>query len=139
MNSQHRISAALAAVAVAGLIPLTGCSDDTTAAGNTSPGSDPVSMYCARLADTEAFAGELIAELGNNPDDELVLDAERQVLGYIKASHVEVADLPDAIAADAVTFLNAFERRLGPGNPQPTPDESAAEQRLLDWEAENCS
>jgi hypothetical protein len=115
---------------------LSGCGDDDSTAASDA---ELATAYCAAVVDIGAFAEPLFVALGDDATLEDELAAERQVLGYIKDNGLNAPDsLPSAIRDDYALFIEGFETKLEPGNPQPTADQQAAEERLLAWEEANC-
>lgn len=109
-------------------------SDDSSDAA----ASDLAETYCASVADVEEYAGSLFVELGEDPPIEDQLAAERQISDYIHEQGYDTQELPAEIAEDWQLFWEGWTTRLEPGNPQPTTEQIAAEERLLAWEDENC-
>ena len=100
--------------------------------------ADAAGTYCASVGDVEEYAGGLFADLGEAASIDDQLAAERQILDYIEAQGYDRQELPVEIAEDWQLFWEGWTTRLEPGNPQPTTEQVAAEERLLAWEAENC-
>jgi hypothetical protein len=130
---------------------LASCSDDAddetpsaTVEGSSSASGDQadadlVAQYCAGVADIETFAGGVFEQLGEDATVDDELDAERQVAGYIEEQGYDQQQLPSEIDEDWQLFYEGFTTKLEPGNPQPTAEQQAAEDRLLAWEEANCT
>lgn len=130
------------------LAGLAACGDDDgeTAAGADAPptgeetGIDLAREYCDATADIEAYAATLFVELGDDPTIEEQLDAERQVVDYIERQGYDRLDLPPEIDEDFRLFYEGFTAKLEAETPEePSLESQAAEQRLLEWEAVNCT
>jgi hypothetical protein len=114
----------------------TACSSDEN---SDTSATDAAETYCASVADIEEYAGGLFAALGGDASVEDELAAERQVSDYMQEQGYDTQELPAEIAEDWQLFWNGWTTRLEPGNPQPTTEQLAAEERVLAWEVENCS
>lgn len=113
-------------------------SESTTAPALTE--AELAAQYCASVVDIEAYAESLFAELGEDPTIEEQLDAEREVVAYIEEQGYDQLELPSEMAEDFRLFFEGFKEKLASPTPvEPSLEAQAAEQRLLEWEAANCT
>jgi hypothetical protein len=104
------------------------------------PDVDLAAQYCASVEDIEAYAEGLFADLGEDPSIEEQFEAERQVVVYIERQGYDQLELPPEMEEDWRLFYEGFTSKLEAPTPvEPSLESQAAEQRLLEWEAANCT
>lgn len=89
--------------------------------------------YCAGIARLDERGAEIFADVDQN-DPEAVRAAEAQV---VEAVEDEGLVPPAEVAEDYEGFLAGLRGRAE--GQATTPDQVAAEERLLAWEAEHCT
>lgn len=117
----------LAAVVVS--LGLAGCGDDNQS-------SDSAERYCELVDELEAIGGEVFADLDEDATDEDLAAAEADFADQADDELNELEDVaPEEIADDVEDFVAAIRDRAQGGE---GPDVSAAEERILEFENENC-
>jgi hypothetical protein len=116
---------------VAGLAFTTGCGDG----GEESRGD--VGRYCELVQEVEVEFSSLDIDESATPDD-----VARLRLDFIEAHQDEFDELreivPDEIREE-VEFLRQAERQLADGGDAPVPEAQQAEERVAEFDTENCS
>jgi predicted small lipoprotein YifL len=138
----------LVATALAALLALTACGDDgeTAAPGEESPAAvetpaaadeeAAITRYCDAVAEAERRGEELFSGVDEG-DEEALMEAERAMLEHVQTSFPRGDELPVEIREDFEAFVAGYEQRVEEGR-EPTKEQQAAEERLLEWEGERC-
>jgi hypothetical protein len=107
------------------------------ACGDDDTDEAAIDRYCDAVAAAEQRGEELFADIDED-DEDARLAAERAMLEFVRSTFPAGDELPDEIQDDFEAFLAGMEGNVEPDS-DPTEQQQAAEQRLLDWEQEHCS
>lgn len=128
------------------VLAVAACSDDeptstrssTAAAASSSAGGD-VDRYCALTAEFDALGEQLFADLPEDASDEEYLARERQLVEQLSPRFDELLEVtPDPIADDVPVLLDGMRARAANGSDPDQEASSAAEERILAFEEQNC-
>jgi hypothetical protein len=123
---------------------LPACGDDespttSTEAATTSVAGGDVDRYCELTAELDAMGEQLFADLSQDAAPEEVVQREQQLVEQASAHFDELVEVaPDAIADDVPVLLDGIRARAATGEDPDQEASSAAEERILAFEEENC-
>lgn len=125
-------------------LALTACGDDpaTQSSAESAPSSaagGDVDRYCELTAELDARGEQVFADLPEDAPQEEVLRREQQLLEQISPQFDELLEAaPDAIEDDVPILLDGIRARATTGEDPNQEASSAAEDRILAFEEENC-
>jgi hypothetical protein len=126
-------------------LALAACGDDepdTQSAAEptaTSPASGDADRYCELTAELEGIGEEVFADVPEDAPAEEYMRREQQLLEQGSAQFEELERVaPEEIADDVPVMLDGIRARAATGEDPDQDTASAAEERVLAWEEENC-
>ena len=152
-RSRRPTLAPSAALTVLCAVLLTGCSDSDGEAGAAAPPStaggpsaaspsasaQDVDRYCGTLAEVNATAEELSADLPEDAPGSEVQLRWQQLLDRAAPQLTEMEEVaPEEIAADVPVFLADLRARAETGQSPDSGTAEAAEQRMRAFEEQHC-
>jgi hypothetical protein len=127
-------------------LALTACGDDESPTTQSSAESAPASAeggdvdrYCELTAELDAQGEQVFADLPEDAPPEEVRRREQQLLEQVSPQFDELLEVaPDAIEDDVPILLDGIRARATTGEDPNQEASSAAEERILAFEEENC-
>jgi hypothetical protein len=143
----NRTRSAPLALGAALVLVLTACGDDaspdtqaSTGSAGTSPGAGDADRYCELTTELEALGEQVFADVPQDAPPEEYVRREQQLLDQASAQLDELVEVaPDEISDDVGVYLADMRERAATGQSTDGDAASAAEERILAWEQENCS
>jgi hypothetical protein len=113
-------------------------SSDTAAATATRTGD--VERYCALTAELDALGEQIFADMPEEATAEDAMQREQQLVSQAAPQMEELVQVaPEEIAEDVSVLLDGLRARAATGEDPEQEAASAAEERILAFEEENCS
>ncbi|SOE02831.1 hypothetical protein [Blastococcus haudaquaticus] len=126
-------------------LALSACGDDepsvaaSAATSAAEAGGGDVARYCDLTAELDDKGEAVFADLPQDAPADEVQRAEQQLLAEVSPSFDELIEVaPDAIADDVPILLDGIRARATTGEDPNQEASSAAEERILAFEEENC-
>ncbi|WP_040336738.1 hypothetical protein [Candidatus Blastococcus massiliensis] len=131
-------------------LALAACGDDepdtqsapgpaATSAATSAAGGD-ADRYCELTAELEAIGEGIFADVPEDAGEEEYMRREQQLLEQGSAQFEELERVaPEEIADDVPVMLDGIRARAATGEDPNQDAASAAEERVLAWEEENCA
>lgn len=111
---------------------------DTAAATATQTGD--VERYCALTAELDAMGEQIFADMPEEATPEDAMQREQQLVAQGAPQMEELVEVaPEEIAEDVSVLLDGLRARAATGEDPDQEAASAAEERILAFEEENCS
>jgi hypothetical protein len=135
------------ALAAGLVLALAACSEDepaaaerTASSAEASAGSGDADRYCELTAELEGIGQQVFADVPEDATEEDYVRLEQQLLDQGSRQLDELARVaPEAIADDVPVLLDGMRARAATGEDPDQDAASAAEERILAWEEENCA
>lgn len=127
-------------------LALAACGEDEpatqSAAGSsaTSADSGDADRYCELTAELEGLGEQIFADVPEDASPEEYMRLEQQLLEKGSAQLEELERVaPEEIADDVSVMLDGMRARAATGEDPNQDAASAAEERVLAWEEQNCA
>ena len=138
----HRLAPLAFGTAVA--VGVAACGDDeparTEPAAATAAETGDVKRYCELTAELDAVGEQIFADMPEEATPEDAMQREQQLVAQSAPQMEELVEVaPEEIAEDVSVLLDGLRARAATGEDPDQETASAAEERILAFEEENCS